>query len=89
MFYEFERRDGTRRLVRSSAGELPALIERMKAEGWRRLYSVPSTITVPSYNEAREETHELIAAEERQRAHDRREAAEDLARAVKEEYGSP
>ncbi|KKN25022.1 hypothetical protein LCGC14_0889040 [marine sediment metagenome] len=68
---------------------LPALIERMKREGWRRLLSVPCYHSVPGYREALEETDQVMADEDRKMANDRREAKADLARAVKEEYGTP
>lgn len=72
-------------MVRASISELPALVERMRAEGWSRLLSVPNTICVPGYQEALQESHELVATEDRQRAKERVEAAQDVARAVKDE----
>lgn len=84
-FYEFERGDGKKRTVFSMMAELPALVERMEREGWKRVYSIPQVVVVPGYHEATEETHRVMAEDEKKMAGDRREAARDLHEAVREE----
>ena len=85
MFFEFVDKRGHQRMVRASISELPALIERMKEEGWSRLFSVPNVTIVPGYQEALQESTQLVESEDRKRAGERVEAARDLARAVHDE----
>ncbi|HLA81852.1 MAG TPA: hypothetical protein VJP78_09610 [Thermoleophilia bacterium] len=85
MFFEFIDKRGHQRCVRASISELPALVERMKEEGWSRLFYLPTTISVPGYYEAVEESTQLVEREDRKRAVERVEAARDLARAVHDE----
>jgi hypothetical protein len=53
------------------------------------LFSVPQITVVPGYFEAKQESEDILQAEERKMAADRREAAQGVADAVREEYGSP
>ena len=84
-FFEFVDKRGHQRCVRAGISELPALVERMKREGWSRLFSIPNVTIVPGYQEALQESHDLVASEDRKRAGERVEAARDLARAVHDE----
>ena len=84
-FFEFVDKRGHQRCVRVPLSELPELIERMKREGWARLYSIPNVTVVPGYQEALQESHSLVASEDRNRARERVEASQDLARAVRDE----
>jgi predicted membrane GTPase involved in stress response len=84
-FYEFIDKDGKKRVVQCGMSKLPALVERMKREGWRRLYSVPQVVVTPGYYEAVEESHQVMADEEKKMARDRAEAGRDVAEAVREE----
>ena len=85
MFFEFIDKRGHQRCVRASISELPALVERMKEEGWSRLFSIPTTISVPGYQESLQESTRLVESEDRKRAGERIEASRDLARAVHDE----
>jgi len=87
-FYEFQRA-GKKKVVHAPMSRLPGLVEEMKRDGWARLFSIPAIIVTPGYREALEETDQVMADEDRKMASDRREAKADLARAVKEEYGTP
>ena len=84
-FYEFVTKDGKKQTVHCGMSELPALVERMKREGWRRLYSVPQVVVRPGYHEALEESNRVAADEDMRMARDRREAARDLHETVREE----
>ncbi len=84
-FYQFVDKDGNERVVHCGISKLPELVERMKREGWRRLYSVPQVVVSPGYHEALEESHRVVEAEDRKMARDRAEARRDLAEVVKEE----
>jgi len=84
-FYEFIGKDGNERVIHCGMSKLPALVERMKREGWRRLYSIPQVIVTPGYHEALAESHRVVAEEDKQRARDRADAGRDLAEAVREE----
>lgn len=84
-FYEFEHKDGRRRLIQCGMSELPALIERMKRGGWKRLYFGLRSIVRPGYHEALAESHRVVAEEDKQRARDRADAGRDLAEVVREE----
>ena len=57
----------------------------MKKEGWSRLFSIPNVTIVPGYQDALQESHSLVASEDRKRARERVEAAQDVARAVHDE----
>ena len=85
MFFEFIDKRGHQRCVRASIRELPALVERMKEGGWSRLFSIPNVTIVPGYQEALQESTQLVESENRKRATERVEAARDLARAVHDE----
>ena len=84
-FFEFVDKHGHQRCVRVPLSELPALIERMKEQGWARLYSIPNVTIVPGYQDALQESHSLVASEDRKRARERVEAAQDVAREAKRE----
>ena len=84
-FFEFIDKRGHQRCVRAGLSELPALVERMKEEGWSRLFSLPNVVVVPGYYEAVEESTQLVESEDRKRTAERVEAARDLARAVHDE----
>jgi hypothetical protein len=87
--YEWEDTEGRRRVVRCRIRELPRLTCKLTNIGWRRLFSVPQITVVPGYFEAKQESEDILQAEERKMAADRQEAARDVADAVREEYGSP
>lgn len=83
-FYEFVRgRDY--QVVSCLMSELAERTERMKREGWTRRFSVPQVVVTPGYYEALEESHQVVADEEKQMARDRVEAGRDVAEAVREE----
>jgi hypothetical protein len=87
--YEWTDPEGHRRTVKCRLSDLDALTRELTAKGWKRLFSAVGAVIIPGYFEAKQESEDILQAEERKMAADRREAARDVADAVREEYGSP
>ena len=66
------------RIVSTEAANIRAVTEIAECLGWTRLWSAPNVVVVPGYHDALAETNEMAAAEDRQRAEERRQAAAEI-----------
>ena len=94
-FYEFDAIDGfdengqpkiVRKTIQCSLEDLPRKTKYFEDLGWKRAYSIPNIQVVPGYHEALEETHELVAKEDRERVVEAKKGKENLKRAIKNEF---
>lgn len=76
-----------RREIQCEADMVHKKTREIEALGGRRVFSRPNIVVYPGYNDAVNETLEMVEQEDRQRLVEQAEAADDLVRAVREEHG--
>ena len=64
MYYIFEK-NGKRRQLRCSMAEIPAKGLLLEERGWKRVWTVPGQIVIPTYWEAMEESEDMMLEAER------------------------